>query len=1605
MGREKQALFDALLSVAGEASVREKLAWEIFQALIEHPKLQKQEFKALLIKWRQTITDFENEYQKYQDNQRWFYPYGYQRLYYYAQDQMQKYCTRRDVFERYIKDARKKRVLLGDQGLALANNLRKPNTGHHTERGAWIALSWSWPSWTSVLLFASTANSAVLQPIVNRATGSNNENISGSAEIGQAFKTPPVVATMPTEKHQKAIKDWDGLGELALYNRRIVRLLDLLPQYLQEILYPSYKKLKIKMNEQNDDLISSTQVIENVFDAVLKCYDELSRLAAPFIKKGLLKAENQFVELPASYIRAEPHIRTLIKLTQHLMDYLLSNANLDHTIKNHLASISKNISEYDELPISWHEKLGSGTPKEKLRNYMKARAKWHVYEKYLPEILKHGVKYAHERGIQTPDISTCALNQVLQQIPAKFKKYLYSTNVSEVWGIAFEAGEAYREGRNGVAVDRGKANTFFSMAAANGHSAASIRLFEHYVQNNEMRLAALLLEQACLQSPNSHSCLLAFVSYYERQNQLRDFDPHFDANYRYFAQQAKEFLVESELQSGLKLASASARDAFYEVFDEKFAFKKAILSAGLIYPSVISQPPQMISRLIPSLVSAQIQASEFRYLLSHLPGEIQQSQVDLSSICDNYLYGIDSYPKNPGLALRWARYWFFNGDLTMLRFFKYLLLPKGELTHYTHNADMIAAVMTPIGENPQSMPQSVALAVLEAAKQRVAEQMFALGAIESIDAAHFLASIQAMDHHNFRLANQLILQTVEKELDYGTATILVKTLVTELQILMQPISSLPKLYNYSMQEYHLRRQQITLIHQVASHFFKSHLKENALTAQQKRDLDILANELNDIIKNGLPVLSTLAKKQEDFSKFVEFSLKLGALFIVMLLSMRIIFPRVCQKPNQSDNAVLQQPSPTKNKSKPKASSRKHQQEDKKVVSEMDKALELADMRKKQEEDKKKKYFALKGQISLFKCYLDDYGELNAVMNSKVKQLEDAKHLLVEAERQHSAQASNAQKANKKWREYKKITYDDKIKNLDSDMRSCINYHTEYQQFVDFVENLTAADYLDEQWEEKLESLESLIFKLTMAKSKLDEWREKNAKTQAAEEIEKKKNLERQIAQERQVRFELIDRLKRFVKSPDMAHRIISEADVMLRKIHEAFPGEACEAFNTACDALTEQCYALIMLMTKDPSQLTIQQLQAYVLECENADTILNQMHPLQQEVQRQYTELLERQAEVRVEDARLGRDQEWNDNVNTRELMPLNRTKNVQIEYQRMPSAAAKSRNDKIQAERALDIALGWLKNPISLILQDLVKHANQVEKDYSQYPLIGFYSLFYSLHELQLLVLTAHLFHGKEPELSIPPLFVNKNVGEFSRKFWNLLMHGFFKVDYVALLACVRKSYCEALLVNQRPVYKAKMIHEGLELEICQTQLWENLRDEQQDKKYFTVYGAMERLQKVLEHITKIVDKFVLKDLDRAQYQRMAPHYTMACKMLITIIGQINQDLLFNIEGAEVLRQSKLFKTRLEPFLLRCHKKIRNLERHGANKEDEALIIQRLLDMQADNNKRTATFDYTTRDEVEALIQEACDIYKNACRDNLFDHLLHGVKVKPHASPATTLY
>jgi len=116
-------------------------------------------------------------------------------------------------------------------------------------------------------------------------------------------------------------------------------------------------------------------------------------------------------------------------------------------------------------------------------------------------------------------------------------------------------------------------------------------------------------------------------------------------------------------------------------------------------------------------------------------------------------------------------------------------------------------------------------------------------------------------------------------------------------------------------------------------------------------------------------------------------------------------------------------------------------------------------------------------------------------------------------------------------------------------------------------------------------------------------------------------------------------------------------------------------------------------------------------------------------------------------------------------------------------------------------------------------------------------------------------------------------------------------------------------------------------------------------------------------------------------------PAYIETCRMLLMILGQIDQERMYTADNHRLL-QHGFFIQHFIPYLRNCRKLIRNPERHGMSVQDQkhfnelketaseaevqALVYQRLKDICHDANEgRNIRIDVTEIDEVFELVDQ----------------------------------
>ncbi|MDX2164020.1 MAG: hypothetical protein SFW07_01220, partial [Gammaproteobacteria bacterium] len=427
--------------------------------------------------------------------------------------------------------------------------------------------------------------------------------------------------------------------------------------------------------------------------------------------------------------------------------------------------------------------------------------------------------------------------------------------------------------------------------------------------------------------------------------------------------------------------------------------------------------------------------------------------------------------------------------------------------------------------------------------------------------------------------------------------------------------------------------------------------------------------------------------------------------------------------------------------------------------------------------------------------------------------------------------------------------------------------------------------------------------------------------------------------ERQALLEVFE--KKFVKSMAFAQECIQRTSAQLVEMQgKDLPRDDFKAFERVCNHFTEKCIELITLLTCSHENMSNDKLRAHIDSCEAADVVLNPAHPDQITVARQYDELLFILAEkARIAEARRRAEDELNNDNNKhagaevsddteKKLVRMDSVKALHVEYARELTPAELARKQRTEKQER---NIGWMAHPVNQLLLKLAESVNDASHDYAFFPEVGKYSLLYRLHELQLFLLTAFHYHHRDKNLEqdpvvIPLLFQSKAVGEFATEFWNLLMHSFDKVTREELLQCVKAAYCveTGKIIKNKLVCDPKMFDESVREVICDSMLYKTLMRDQGAKPHQTVMELLGTLEKIFEDLAK-VGRFATKDSGN----KSLPHYQESCRMIIMIMGEINQRIRF-VEQGEALLGNALFKGKLAKFLEACHKVVRNPLRHG---------------------------------------------------------------------------
>lgn len=566
-----------------------------------------------------------------------------------------------------------------------------------------------------------------------------------------------------------------------------------------------------------------------------------------------------------------------------------------------------------------------------------------------------------------------------------------------------------------------------------------------------------------------------------------------------------------------------------------------------------------------------------------------------------------------------------------------------------------------------------------------------------------------------------------------------------------------------------------------------------------------------------------------------------------------------------------------------------------------------------------------------------------------------KTTVVEEQKKLQSDKESSAKA-KDWVRVKEV--EKEIGKLDKEIAALDEQSRKYKTFVQRCENTTAEKYPAAE----VNALENVVKDLKKTFSELEKIVQENqASLQASVLAEKDAHTKQQatLYAERQTLLEEFK--KKFAKSTALAQKYIQDASAQLDEMrNEDLPVEAFQAFEIVCNNLSESCIELIALLTQSHEEMSNDEFRAYIDSCAVVDAVLDPEHPEQIAVTRQYAELHVILAnEARIAEARRRAEKELNNNNNDvprvvtdaeigteKRLVRMDSVKTIKMDFPRELTAAEVVRKQRAE-EHERDI--GWMERPVNQLLLKLAESVNDTSLDYKFFPLVGKYSLLYRLHELQLFLLTAFHYHHRDKTLEqdpvlIPLLFQANAVGEFATEFWNLLMHSFDKVTREELLACVKAAYCveTGRKFKIKLVCDPKMIDEGVKTVVCASALYKTLTLDKQAKPHQTVMELLDTLETVFKDLMEL-EKFSSKD----NGNKLLPHYQEACRMVIMIMGEIDQRIRF-VEQGEALLGNTLFKGNVAKFLENCHKVVRNPLRHGRT-EAEYQELQRLEQLMKD--------------------------------------------------------
>ncbi len=626
----------------------------------------------------------------------------------------------------------------------------------------------------------------------------------------------------------------------------------------QQELHANIKALPDAMKNQSEKWLALIQSKprnpQGLFSLFKFARDQLLEITGPF-EVLLSSQETEF--LNKDYIEKKPTIDALMSLLKIVGKYLEEMEIDIPDITYILNEFGPRYMELKNLPDIISSEMTSNLNK-----------KFYITEKFMPDLIEKGIGEALKWGIQLRRVSTHTLLDLMREVPADVieaieKKDPNLADIQDTGSFAYAVAEVYKKGLYGIPRHEEDAAKYYRIGAANGSFRASMAyskaLPRHEAITTEEReqfvkRAMLIAEQACQQSPQLGQCsLAAFFGYHDNINYLKTLGPEYGRHYLRYAYQAKIGLSEQELKTQLQSWKPSEIEAFHKIFDPFDPIAMLKLSDACIFPSEAREPQELQSEFLSRFFSRERQSLELTQLIQKMPTELGSNEIDINKIVEGFLNGKPPFPKNVGLALRWARFVLQNGNLLGVEAFGYFLLADKSFTVSPKDPDMLAALAFPFPGNTPNNYEEMSSEEFTQLGKETAKAFLGLAARESPQAALLLAEYEREEHH-FDRSLEYIMQAAKFRLDDKVYFHLVKTYVAQLRELLKPYrKNLPD-FEFNVDELFLRHEQISEL-KTRVVFFNEQLQKRIPTINAPNaieDLALLQNEVKDVLSVKVP---------------------------------------------------------------------------------------------------------------------------------------------------------------------------------------------------------------------------------------------------------------------------------------------------------------------------------------------------------------------------------------------------------------------------------------------------------------------------------------------------------------------------------------------------------------------------------------------------------------------------------------------------------------------------------------------------------------------------------------------------------------------------------